>query len=202
MTASSSSQRLKGILSVTVLKANNLKKSDWFGENDCYVVISFEPLSKETNVKTENRKEQTETYQKTQIHDGSNPVFNEKLLFSVPDELQTMYVQVWDSDYDKDDLLAHGTLNLLDDEHGGRFNTNTDKEWLHTVTLSMLNEKGNFGGTLEVVLHFIPETVIAYMEKKFDATQAELKKKITQKIVAKMTDIATEKVQGYVGSGI
>ncbi|CAF3577744.1 unnamed protein product [Rotaria sp. Silwood1] len=202
MTASSSPQRLKGILAVTVLKANNLMKSDWFGENDCYILISFEPLSTEAKVKAENRKQQTETYQKTQINGGLNPVFNEKLIFPVADELQTMYVQVWDSDYDKDDLLAHGTLNLLDDEQGGRFNTNTDKEWLHTVTLSMLNEKGNSGGTLEVVLHFIPETVMAYMDKKFDAAQAELKKKLTQAIVEKMTDVASEKIQGYVGNGI
>ncbi|CAF5015693.1 unnamed protein product, partial [Rotaria sp. Silwood1] len=63
-------------------------------------------------------------------------------------------------------------------------------------------EKGNSGGTLEVVLHFIPETVMAYMDKKFDAAQAELKKKLTQAIVEKMTDVASEKIQGYVGNGI
>ena len=39
-------QRLKGILTVTVLKAKNLKKSDLLGENDCYVVLSLEPLTK------------------------------------------------------------------------------------------------------------------------------------------------------------
>ena len=52
MTVSSSSHhRLKGILSVTVLKAKNLKKSDWFSENDCYTVVSLEPLSLEATDK-------------------------------------------------------------------------------------------------------------------------------------------------------
>ncbi|CAF1274529.1 unnamed protein product [Rotaria sordida] len=200
MTASSS-QRLKGILSVTVLKANNLIKSDLFGENDCYAIISLTPLSIQSKVKAENQLGQTETCQKTQIHDGSDPIFNEKLLFPVAQELEALYVQLWDSDIGKDDLLAHGTLSLLDDDQGGQFNTNTNKEWLHTVTISMVNEKRGHGGTLELVLHFIPETVAAYMGKKFNAAQAELKKRLTQQIVEKMTGVASDKIRGYVGIG-
>ena len=113
-----------------------------------------------------------------------------------------MYVQLWDADYDKDDLLAYGTLSLLDDEKGGRYDTNLDKQWLHTATIELLNEKGKPGGTLELVLRFIPETVAAYIGKKFDANQAELKKKLTQKVVGKMTDVASDKIRGYVGIGI
>ncbi|CAF3681171.1 unnamed protein product [Rotaria sp. Silwood1] len=143
--AASSSQRLKGILSVTVLKANNLIKSDLFGENDCYAIISLEPLTNQSKVKAGKQTQQTETYQKTQIHDGCHPIFNEKLLFPVAQELEALYVQVWDSDIGKDDLLAYGTLNLLDDDQGGQFNTNTNKEWLHTVTIPMINEKRGDG---------------------------------------------------------
>lgn len=202
MTASSSSQRLKGLLSVTVLKAKDLAKSDWVGENDCYAVISLEPLPTQTKVKIGNRKQQSELYQKTQIHDGCNPIFNEKLVFPVTEDLKGLYIQLWDSDYDKDDLLAFATLNLLDDEQGGQYDTNTDKEWLHTTIISMVNEKGESGGTLELVLHFIPETIIAYMDRKFDAAQAELKKKLTQQIVSKMTGAATDRVQRYAGIGV
>ncbi|CAF1450873.1 unnamed protein product [Rotaria sordida] len=199
--SSSSPQRLKGILAVTVLKANNLIKSDWFGENDCYAVISTEPLSMQ-KMKGENKKEQTETYQKTQIHNGCNPIFNEKLLFPIPEKLETLHVQVWDADYDKDDLLAHGTLNLLDDQHSGQYDTSLNKEWLHIATISMVNEKGQDGGTLAVVLHFIPETAAEYMCKKFNTAQADVKKKITQHVVAKATDLATEKIRGYVGISV
>ena len=202
MTASSSSQRLKGLLSVTVLKAKDLAKSDWVGENDCYAVISLEPLPTHTKVKAGNSKQQSELYQKTQIHDGCNPIFNEKLVFPVAEDLKGLYIQLWDSDYDKDDLLACATVNLLDDERGGQYDTNTDKEWLHTTIISMVNEKGEFGGTLELVLHFIPETIIAYMDKKFDAVQAELKKKLTQQIVSKMTGAATDRIQRYAGIGV
>lgn len=202
MAVSSSSQRLKGILSVTVLKAKNLKKSDWFGENDCYAVISIEPLSMQTKVKAADKKQQTETYQKTQIYDGLNPVFNEKLVFPVPKKLDVLYVQLWDADSDKDDLLGYGTLNLLDDEQGGRFDTNLDKQWLHTATIPLISDKNEDGGTLELVLHFIPETVAAYMGKKFDAAQAEFKKKLTQQIVGKVADVASDKIRGYVGIGV
>jgi Ca2+-dependent lipid-binding protein len=202
MANSSSAQRLKGILSVTVLKANNLIKSDLFGENDCYAVLSLEPLPFQEKVKAENKKKQTETYQMTQIHDGSNPIFNEKLLFPVPIGLETLYVQLWDSDPGKDDLLGHGTLSLLDDEQGGLCDTNTNKEWLHTTTVSLVTVKGQQGGTLDLVLHFIPETVAAYIGKKFDGAQAELKKELTQQIMAKVTGVATDKLRGYVGIGV
>ena len=197
MATSSSAQRLKGILSVTVLKANNLIKGDWFGENDCYAVLSLEPLPLQGKVKTENKKQQTETYQKTQIHDGSNPIFNEKLLFPVPKGLETLYVQLWDSDPGKDDLLGHGTLSLLDDEQGGQFDTNANKEWLHITTIPLVTVKGEQGGTVDLVLHFIPETVAAYLGKKFNAAQAELKKELTQQIMGKVTNVAANKLFGY-----
>jgi hypothetical protein len=196
--SSGSPQRLKGLLSVTVLKAKNLKKSDWFGENDCYVVLSLEPL---TN-KPLGKDQQSETHQKTQIHDGSHPIFNEKFVFPVPRRLDALYVQVWDADRDKDDLLGEGTLSLIDDEQGGRLDTNLDKEWLHAVSVGLTDDKGRAGSTLELVLHFIPESVSAYMGKKFDAAQAEVKKKLTQKIVGRMTDVASEKIRGYVGLGV
>jgi hypothetical protein len=202
MAAASTPQRIKGILSVTVLKAKNLIKSDWSTENDCYAVISLEPLTMAEKVKAKDKKQQTETYQKTQIYNGSNPIFNEKLAFPVSQKLEALYIQLWDADYDKDDLLAYGTLNLLDDDDGGRLDTNTDKEWLHMETMPMLNEKGDPGSTLEVILHFIPETVAAYMGKRFDVTQAEIKKKLTQQIVGKMTNVAAEQVQRYVGIGV
>jgi len=199
MAVSSSPQRLKGILSVTVLKAKNLKQSDWFGENDCYAVISIEPLSMQIKMKAADKKQQTEIYQKTQIHDGSNPIFNEKFVFPVSEKLDALYVQLWDADLDQDDLLGYGTLNLLDDEQGGRFDTNLDKQWLHTATIPLINDKNEDGGTLELVLHFIPETITGYMGKKFDAAQAEFKKKLTEQIVAKVTDVASHKIRAYVG---
>ncbi|CAF4624696.1 unnamed protein product [Rotaria sp. Silwood1] len=199
--SSSSPERLKGLLSVTVLKANNLVKSDWFGENDCYAVVSIEPLPMGSDTKSDKKKEQTETYQKTQIHNGSNPIFNEKFVFPVPPKLEALYVQIWDADYDKDDLLAHGTLSLLDDEQGGQYDTNLNKEWLHIATVSMLTENGGDGGTVQLVLRFVPETTAVYMGKKFNAAQAEIKKKITQQVVAKATDLATEKIRAYVGIG-
>lgn len=188
----SSTQRLKGILSVTVLKANGLKKSDLIGENDCFTIVSLEPLTNKGKVDVSDRREQSEIYQKTQIHDGCNPIFNEKLLFPISDDLQTLYVQIWDSDIGKDDLLGHGTVNLIDDQNGGQFDTNTDKQWLHVVDINLESSKGKPAGTMQLVLHFIPETVAKYLSRRFDAHQAELKKKLSQKVVSKMSDVVLD----------
>ena len=197
--SSSPPERLKGILAVTILKANNLVDGDWFGKNDCYAVVSIEPIPIEMEMKTEDRAQQTETYQRTQIRDGSHPIFNEKFIFPVPNELERLYVQIWDSDNGKDDLLAYGAWNIMDDKEGGLYDTSLDKEWLYVITLPMISEKGDHGGTVDLVVHFIPETLAAYMGKRFDAAQAELKKKLAQVVVAKMTDVASDKIRGYVG---
>ena len=199
---SSTNQRLKGILSVTVLKAQNLIKSDWIGDNDCYTVLSLEALEVEGKVKVGKRKEQTETYQRTQTHDGCHPIFNEKVIFPISGDLNTLFIQIWDSDPDKDDLLGHGTVNLIDDDHGGEYDTNTNKEWLHIVTVPLEKLNGGNGGSLDLVLHFIPESVAEYLSKRFDARQAELKKKLTQEIVSKMTDVAADQIRGSVGIGV
>lgn len=192
-----SPQRLKGLLSVTVLRAKNLKKSDWFSENDCYTIVSLERLE----LKPADKKHQTEKIQITQIHDGSHPIFNEKFIFPVPRKLDALYVQVWDADIDKDDLLGYGVLSLIDDEQGGRYDTDLDKEWLHVVTIPLVTEDSKSGGTLDLIVHFIPETVTDYMGKKFDAAQAEVKKKLTQVVVGKMTNVASDKIRAYVGIG-
>ncbi|UJR33049.1 hypothetical protein I4U23_020508 [Adineta vaga] len=190
--------RLKGLLSITVLKAKGLKKADLIGNNDNYVVLSLEPLANTP----EDKCIQTETYQKTQIHDGLNPIFNEKFIFPVAHRLEALYIQIWDSDNRKDDLVAQGTLSLIDDEQGGRLDTNLNKEWLHIVEIGLTDKKGRSGGSIEFVLHFIPETVADYMGKKFDATQAEIKKKLTQRIVGKVTDVASDKIRAYVGLNV
>jgi hypothetical protein len=39
------------------------------------------------------------------------------------------------------------------------------------------------------------------MAKKFNATQAELKKKLTQQVIVKMTDVASDKIRASVGIG-
>lgn len=192
--ASSPPRRLKGILTVTVLKATNLPKGDWFGDNDCYTVISMEPFSPETKVNTE-------TCQKTQIHDGTHPIFDEKFVFPVPNRLDALYAQVWDADKDKDDLLGSGSLDLLDDNLGGVYDTELNKEWLHTAIIPLVGENGKNGGSLELVLHYIPETTADYLGKKFNAAQAEVKKKLTQVIVSKVTDVATNKIRASVGIG-
>ena len=199
MAASNSSERIRGILSVTILQAKNLKKSDWIGENDCYVVVSLQPFSTEKKRRKSAEKEQDELCQKTQIHDGSNPIFDEKLLFPINEDFDKLYIQIWDSDVDKDDLLAQGFVNLLDDDQGGRYETNTDKEWLHTINLPLVDDENQSGSSIELILHYIPQTVMEYIAKKFNAKQAAMKKELTEQIVSKATDMATDKVRAYVG---
>ena len=198
-TSPSSPQRLKGILTVTVVRAKNLMKSDWFSQNDTYAAISLEPFQEEKKKKSKDKKQQTETYQITQIRSGSNPIFNEKFLFPVPHKLDTLYVELWDADVDADDLLGYGHLSLRHEDQGGRFDMELDKEWLQVVSISLLTEKDKPGGTIDLMLHFIPETVANYIGKQFNAFQADVKKKITQQVVGRMTNVASDKIRAYVG---
>jgi len=50
--------------------------------------------------KAADKKQQTEIYKMTQIHDSSNPIFNEKFIFPLPEKLDALYAQLWDdADY-------------------------------------------------------------------------------------------------------
>jgi len=48
----------------------------------------------QSKMKATDKKRQMETYQMTQIHNVSNPIFNEKFVFLVPEKLDALNAQL------------------------------------------------------------------------------------------------------------
>lgn len=57
LASDSKAQKLRGILSVTVLQATDLPKADWVGQNDNYVVCSLNKVPCDPH---SNKNQQTE----------------------------------------------------------------------------------------------------------------------------------------------
>lgn len=184
-------QRYKGILSVTVLRAENLPSKDFIGRNDNYAVVSLNKPPVE-NVH-QNKEAQNETCQQTQVQDGANPIWNEKLAFSVAGSLDVLYLQVFDEDPGKDEFIGSGEIDFR------KLTIDAKKHWLDEPWIELRNEKGAPAGRVKLILHFVPESTFEYYQKKYDSTQAGIKQRITEKVVGKLTGIATGQIKGMFG---
>lgn len=181
-------QRLKGILSVTVLQAKDLPRADYIGENDNYVVVSLNETTPQSD------KSFDESCLRTQVQPGQSPIWNEKLPFPVPDKLQTLYVTVMDDDLGTaDDVVATGQYEF--DPKSSLTTT-----WLNDVNIPLTDESGRPAGSLRMLLHFIPQTSTDYIGAKFNEAANGLKQSILQIAAKKLTNVASQQVMSYVGA--
>ncbi|KAI8917097.1 hypothetical protein PhCBS80983_g00115 [Powellomyces hirtus] len=191
-------ERLRGVLSVTVLQATGLPKADLIGQNDNYCVITLEGSKGPHKVPIDEKKKdsgpQSETCQRTQDQPGSNPIWNEKFTFPIPASEKgpvSLSVKIWDDDIDDDDLVAAGIFDLAA--------ASLDKDWMEVKWIDLIGSKNQPAGKICVVCHYIPESMVAYFGKKYNAKQAEVKNQITKAVVAKFTESASGQVKGYFG---
>ncbi|KAM7276526.1 hypothetical protein ACFE04_018392 [Oxalis oulophora] len=90
----------QGKLTVTIVKANNLKNMEMIGKSDPYVVLHIRPLYK---VKTRV------------IENNLNPVWDDTFeLIAEDKETQTLYLEVFDKDIGQDKRLGIVKLPLID----------------------------------------------------------------------------------------
>ncbi|XP_074266427.1 calcium-dependent lipid-binding protein-like [Silene latifolia] len=90
----------QGKLTVTVVKANDLKNKEIFGKSDPYTVIYIRPLFK---VKTKV------------VEDNLNPIWNETFHVIAEDkETQSLIIEVCDKDIGQDKDLGFAKLPLID----------------------------------------------------------------------------------------
>ncbi|KAJ8450159.1 hypothetical protein Cgig2_033353 [Carnegiea gigantea] len=90
----------QGKLTVTVVKANNLKNMEFIGKSDPYVALHIRPLFK---VKTKT------------VDDNLNPVWNETFeLIAEDKETQSLVIEVFDEDIGDDELLGMTKMPLID----------------------------------------------------------------------------------------
>ncbi|KAI9472471.1 MAG: C2 domain-containing protein [Benjaminiella poitrasii] len=91
----------RGVLSVTVVEARNLKKEDFAGHNDPYVELWFD----------KEYKQRSET-----VHDTENPVWNQTFTFNIEEgsSWHKLYFKVVDKDKVDDDKIGEGHLDVAD----------------------------------------------------------------------------------------
>ncbi|KAL6554550.1 Synaptotagmin-5 [Orobanche hederae] len=90
---------VRGVLSVTVISAEDLPPADMMGKADPYVVLTLK---------------KTESKNKTRVvNDSLNPVWNQTFDFVVEDGLHDMLIlELWDHDTFKKDYMGRCILTL------------------------------------------------------------------------------------------
>ncbi|XP_074273090.1 calcium-dependent lipid-binding protein-like [Silene latifolia] len=92
--------RPQGRLTVTIVKANDLKNKEMIGKSDPYTVIHIRPLFK---------------YKTKVVEDNLNPVWNETFEVIAEDkETQSLMIEVFDKDIGQDKKLGIAKLPLID----------------------------------------------------------------------------------------
>ncbi|KNA18477.1 hypothetical protein SOVF_070370 [Spinacia oleracea] len=176
----------QGKLTVTVVKANDLKNKELIGKSDPYVVVHIRPLFK---VKT------------MVVDDNLNPVWNETFEVIAEDkETQSLIIEVFDKDIGQDKKLGMTKLPLLDLEP----DTLKEVELRLTPSLDMskVKDKKDRGTiTLKVVYHaFNKEEQLAALEA--EKMMAEQKKKMKEAGLIGSTVDALDGAASFVGSGV
>ncbi|KAK9758020.1 hypothetical protein RND81_01G201200 [Saponaria officinalis] len=174
----------QGKLTVTIVKATDLKNKEMIGKSDPYTVIYIRPIFK---VKTKV------------VEDNLNPVWNETFEVIAEDkETQSLMIEVFDKDVGQDKKLGIAKLPLIDlvpdmpKEVDLKLTESLD-------TTKVKKERGTI--TLKVVYHpFTKEEQNAALEE--EKQSAEEKKKMKEAGLIGSTVDALDGAASLVGTGI
>ncbi|KAL5565370.1 hypothetical protein UlMin_028534 [Ulmus minor] len=176
----------QGKITLTVVRANNLKNMEMIGKSDPYVVVHIRPLFK---VKTKV------------IENNLNPVWNQTFeLIAEDKETQSLTVEVYDQDIGQDKRLGIAKLPLIELE------AETEKEFelglLSSLdTLKVKDKKDRGSLTIKVFYHeFNKEESYAALEE--EKRILETRKKLKAEGVIGSTMDALDGAASLVGSGI
>lgn len=176
----------QGKLTLTVVKANNLKNMEMIGKSDPYTVVHIRPLFKV----------------KTKVVDNNlNPVWNQTFeLIAEDKETQSLIVEVFDEDIGQDKRLGIAKLPLIELE------AETAKEYelrllasLDTLKVKDKKDRGTI--TIKVLYHqFNKEEQLAALEEEKRILEA--RKKLKAEGVIGSTMDALDGAASLVGSGV
>ncbi|KAL9263271.1 Calcium-dependent lipid-binding protein-like protein [Drosera capensis] len=176
----------QGKLTVTVIKANDLKNKEMIGKSDPYVILGIRPLFK---VKTKV------------IEDNLNPVWNETFdLIAEDKETQSLILEVYDEDIGQDKKLGIAKLPLID------LKEEREKEiklrLVSSLDMTTVKDKKDRGTiTLKVFYHeFNKEEQIAALEA--EKKIAGQRQKLKESGVIGSTMDALDGAASLVGSGV
>ncbi|PSS11736.1 Synaptotagmin-4 like [Actinidia chinensis var. chinensis] len=176
----------QGKLTVTVVKANDLKNMEMIGKSDPYVVVHIRPLFKVKSKVVEN---------------NLNPVWNQTFeLIAEDKETQCLVLEVFDQDIGQDKRLGIVKLPLIELE------AETPKEvelrLLPSLDMLKIKDKKDRGTiTIKVLYHqFNDEEQMAALEEEKQIL--EQRKKLKEAGVIGSTMDAVGSGVGMVGTGI
>ncbi|OIW20650.1 hypothetical protein TanjilG_18588 [Lupinus angustifolius] len=176
----------QGRLTVTIVKANDLKNKEMIGKSDPYVVVYIRPLFK---VKTKV------------IDDNLNPVWNETFnLIAEDKETQSLILEVFDKDIGQDKRLGLVKLPLIDLEVENE--KQLELRLMPSLDMLKVKDKKDRGTlTVKVVYHqFNKEEQLAALEAEKELL--EQRKKLKEDGVIGSTMDALDGAVSIVGSGV
>ncbi|GMP61735.1 hypothetical protein CsSME_00024085 [Camellia sinensis var. sinensis] len=176
----------QGKLTVTVVKANDLKNMEMIGKSDPYVVVYIRPLFKVKSKVVEN---------------NLNPIWNQTFgLIAEDKETQSLILEVFDEDIGQDKRLGVAKLPLIELE------AETPKEielrLLPSLDMLKIKDKKDRGTlTIKVLYHqFSKEDQLAALEE--EKRILEERKKLKEAGVIGSTMDALDGAASLVGSGV
>ncbi|KAF5183820.1 Synaptotagmin-4 [Thalictrum thalictroides] len=179
----------QGKLSVTVVKANDLKNMEMLGKSDPYAVVYVRPLFK---VKTKV------------INNNLNPVWNEVFeLIAEDKETQSLILEVFDKDVaGQDKRLGIAKLPLINVEPDTPLPQEMDLRLLPALDMMKIKDKKDRGTiTIKVLYHqFNKEEQLAALEE--EKKLLEERKKMKEAGVIGSTMDALDGAASFVGSGV
>ncbi|KAI4367933.1 hypothetical protein MLD38_016556 [Melastoma candidum] len=176
----------QGRLTVTVVKANDLKNMEMIGKSDPYAVVYIRPLIK---LKTKV------------IDDNLNPIWDQKFdLIAEDKETQFLTVEVFDKDIGQDKRLGITKLPLIDLE--AEKEKELELRLLPSLDMLKTKDKKDRGTvTVKAFYHeFNKEEQLAALEEEKRMVEESKKQKDTGAIGG--TVDALERTASLVGSGI
>lgn len=176
----------QGKLTVTVVKANDLKNKELIGKSDPYTVVYVHPLFK---VKTRT------------IDNNLNPVWNQTFDLIVEDkETQSLVIEVFDKDVGQDEKLGVAKVRLIELE--AERSKEVELRLLPSHDMLKIKDKKDRGTiTLQLFYHEFnkEEQLIALEEEK---KILEARKKLKESGVLGSTMDALDGAASAVGSGL
>ncbi|KAL0428972.1 UNVERIFIED_CONTAM: Synaptotagmin-5 [Sesamum radiatum] len=175
-----------GKLTVTVIRANDLKNMELIGKSDPYVVVHIRPLFK---VKTKV------------IENNLNPVWNQTFdLIAEDKETQSLILEVFDQDIGQDKRLGIAKLPLIELE--AEKSKEIDLRLLPSLDMLKIKDKKDRGTlTIQVLYHeFDKDEQLAALED--EKRILEERKKLKEAGVIGSTMDALDGAASLVGSGV
>ena len=174
-----------GVLTVTILKAESVYDSDVFGKSDPYVIVSIGSLEENTNTNEKNQQGEEEQEQEQEqeqqfstfvasVDQNGTALWDERLTFMIEksQDLNKIKFEIFDKDrFGSDDHIFTTSINLSLEGYI------LEQEKLNIYKLV------NDNGTLHVVVHYTPMTIMEKIYEKLNTYGEKIKDKLISQIV-------------------